>query len=63
MQRRILLFLTILLLLAMPTGVALAAQVTDKVVEADDVIRNDIVLFGLPATLSFLMEMPILPAR
>ncbi|MCA9942154.1 MAG: hypothetical protein KC449_01670 [Anaerolineales bacterium] len=52
MQRRILLFLMLLLLLAaVPTGVALAAPATDKVVEADDVIRNDIVLFDEDFTL------------
>jgi hypothetical protein len=51
-QRRILLLLTILLLLAVPTGGAvLAAPTTDKIVKADDVVRNDIVLFDEDFTL------------
>lgn len=51
MQRRVLLFLTILLLLAIPTGAVLAAPATDKIVKADDVVRNDIVLFDEDFTL------------
>lgn len=50
-QRRLLFFLTLLLLLAVPTGATLAAPVTDKIVKADDVIRNDIVLFDEDFTL------------
>lgn len=50
-QRHFLLLVTFLLLLAVPTGVALAAQATDKVVQADDVIRNDIILFDEDFTL------------
>ena len=51
MRRSILLFLTILLLLAVPTGAVLAAPTTDKVVKADDVVRNDIILFDEDFTL------------
>ncbi|MAU02177.1 MAG: hypothetical protein CL608_33995 [Anaerolineaceae bacterium] len=51
MRRSVLLFLTILLLLAIPTGAVLAAPATDKVVKADDVVRNDIVLFDEDFTL------------
>lgn len=46
MQRRILFLLALLLLLAIPTGVTLAAQTIDKGVNADDVIRNDVILFN-----------------
>ena len=51
MQRSILFFLTIFLLLAVPTGAVFAAPATDKVVKADDVVRNDIVLFDEDFTL------------
>ena len=44
MQRRILLLISLLLLLAIPSGAVLAAPAADKVVNADDVVRNDIVL-------------------
>ncbi len=50
-QRRALLFLALLLVLALPTGAALAASPTDKVVSSDDVVRNDIVLFDEDFTL------------
>lgn len=50
-KRRILLFFTILLLLLVPTGAAFAAPASDKVVSADDVIRNDIVLIDEDFTL------------
>lgn len=46
MQRRILFLLALLLLLAIPTGVTLAAPIIDTVVNADDVIRNDVILFN-----------------
>lgn len=45
-QRRILLFLTILLLLAGSTGAVLAAPLAQTVVNDEDVIRNDVVLFN-----------------
>ncbi|VAW31183.1 hypothetical protein MNBD_CHLOROFLEXI01-451 [hydrothermal vent metagenome] len=35
-----------MLLLAIPSGAVLAAPIADKVVNADDVIRNDIILFN-----------------
>ncbi|MCP4420741.1 MAG: hypothetical protein GY805_29380 [Chloroflexi bacterium] len=44
MQRRILFLLTLLLLLAIPSGAVFAAPAADKVINADDVVRNDIVL-------------------
>ncbi len=50
-QRRIWLFLTLLLLLAVPTGAVLAAPAAQTVVSDGDVIRNDIVLFDKDFTL------------
>jgi hypothetical protein len=50
-QRRIWLFLTLLLLLAVPTGAVLAAPAAQTVVSNGDVIRNDIVLFDKDFTL------------
>jgi len=46
MQRRFLLFLALLLALAIPTSVVLAAPATQTVVGDEDVIRNDVVLFN-----------------
>jgi hypothetical protein len=46
MQRRILLLLTLLLLLAISSGTVFAAPVADKIVNADDVVRNDVILFN-----------------
>ena len=45
MQRRFLLFLGLLLVLAIPTSVVLAAPAAQTVVNDEDVIRNDVVLF------------------
>ena len=50
-QRRIFLFLTLLLLLSVPTGAVLAAPAAQTVVSSGDVIRNDIVLFDKDFTL------------
>lgn len=46
MQRRVLLFLTILLLLAIPASSVMAAPLSQTVVEDEDVIRNDVVLLN-----------------
>lgn len=46
MQRRLFLALALLLLLAIPTSVVLAAPSTQTVVNDEDVIRNDVVLFN-----------------
>lgn len=45
-QRRIFLFLALLLLLAIPASTALAAPFGQTVVNDEDVIRNDVVLFN-----------------
>ena len=46
MQRRFLLFIALLLALTIPTSVVLAAPLAQTVVNDEDVIRNDVVLFN-----------------